>query len=303
MSIFKHLFFNQCWYVAYRTISFEEPLPQVSKKYLYTIVPTKKNTWIADPFLFKVQDKMYLICELTNIKKSKAVIGAKELFNKKVYVEPILEYPGHLSYPCIFEKENQIFMIPETEYLNQVVLLKNNVWPNKWTQEKILMQKIKAADSTFFLNNGEPSIFIYENSPMKKLHLYTMKNENCVLLKSYESNNGRPAGKTLHLNGKDIRVAQPCLKFYGEKVEFLAYSLNGNNYFEKKIGEISKENIILDKKIKICGVHTFNRLENVEVIDILSYKFDLLKPLKTLLKKIGIFGYDFADLRNKKIYG
>jgi hypothetical protein len=72
--------------------------------------------FLADPFLFKHNDSMFLFVE-TQIKGRGAIITAFYINNlgKPQFLGTALREPFHLSYPQIVKFGNDIFMIPESQ--------------------------------------------------------------------------------------------------------------------------------------------------------------------------------------------
>ena len=97
--------------------------------------------------------------------------------------------------------------------------------------------------------------------------------------------------------GRYIRVVQPGVKRYGEKIEFYKFDLTTTEYKEEKIGELCPEQIIIEN-VEFNGTHTFNRCGSIEVVDVLNdSKFNLFRPFRVLLQlmKVGVF--DLGDRR------
>ena len=92
------------------------------KESVFILLRQACRYWYADPFVFKYNDTNYLFCEMYDRFKRKGVIGVAK-FNdyKNVKFKTCLETNFHLSYPCIYEYNGNIYMIPESYQI--VVLL------------------------------------------------------------------------------------------------------------------------------------------------------------------------------------
>ena len=299
MRMIKKLFCANRWKIAYR-IDRSSDIFDFSNKIPFTYVSFPKGFWGADPFLFKHNEKIYIFCEYTNEKKSKSYISFKELYpseEKEWHVA--YEFEGHTSYPCIFEHSGELFMIPETTFDNSVRILKFG--KGKWKEYSCLLNNINAPDTTFVRINSKPFIFLYEiiSRDKRVLHLCELNNElsliiNDIIIKKYSSPDGRPGGNCFAKDGKLYRVVQPGIKRYGEKLNIFEFSFDGKNYDEQLCIEIMPCDVFVKNKKsdKILGVHTFNKVDQIEVIDMLIRgKFDLFRPFKILFKRLRIFGF------------
>lgn len=297
MKKISKLFFANRWKIAYRAIKtdrifdFESTIP-----FKYVTFP--KGFWGADPFLFKRNGKIYLFCEYTNEKKSKSFISFKELFpNEEKEWHVAYEFAGHTSYPCIFEQNSQLFMIPETTYDETIRVLK--YINGEWKMHSCLLRDINAPDTTFLEINQKPYIFVYEIFSRNKRSLRLCQlNEDLtgilddIVVKTYSEPDGRPGGNCFSKNGKLCRVTQPGVTRYGEKINVFEFDFDGKRYSEKKLFEIKPNDISIKNKQKILGIHTFNKVDNIEVIDMLvKGRFDLFRPIKILFKRMRFFGF------------
>ncbi len=304
-KILKKLFFSFTWECAYRIIKEDEALPKPGTKYSYKVLSNEPGFWSADPFLFGTNNRMYLFCEYTDIKKHKSVIGVRSIFpDVEEKTDNAYEFDGHTSYPAVFSFQGTVYMIPETTYDRNIQLLKCIQWPKKWEKVGVLLGNIFAPDTTPFIDKGKWKALIYSvnetDSRKSKLLIGNIDIGNCkitdiVEIKSYDNHLGRPGGNCIYIEDKFIRVVQPGNRIYGEKIEF--YALNLEDKTESKLGELTIDDIVPDKKGNYIGTHTFNRFGNVEIIDLLVKKFDFFKIGRYILQKLRLFGYDLGDKR------
>lgn len=304
-KIIKKLFYSFTWECAYRIIKDNEALPMSGTKYLYKVLNNKRGFWSADPFMFGTDNIIYCFCEYTDIKKHKSVIGVRSISpDVEEKTDTAYEFDGHTSYPAVFSYQGTVYMIPETIYDRNIQMLKCTQWPNKWEKVGVLLDNIIAPDTTPFIDKGQLKALIYsvnENDSTKsKLLIGSIDIENYIItdiaeIISYDNHLGRPGGNCIFLEDKLIRVVQPGNRIYGEKIEF--YSLNLEDKTESKLGELTIDDIIPDKKGNYIGTHTFNRFGNVEIIDLLVKEFDFFKMGRYILQRLRLFGYDLGDKR------
>ena len=269
-----------------------------------------KGYTAADPFLYRRDGEIFVFFELMDQKKCKAVIGYKMLYPIEGDVGIAYEFEGHCSYPCLFEHNNNLYMIPETTYSNDINILECYSFPDKWISRGKLLENIIAPDTTAFLHSKDVEVFVYQrhkNKSINELFLGSIDFENYKIVnlkkvKQYMENTGRPGGGVLLLNEENIRVAQSALKFYGEKLEFYKFEWDGVNYHENKVSEMTTDNIKINDKEKYIGVHTYNKCGDVEVIDLYTKAdFKLFRPIEVLLRRVGLFGYGLYDIKEKRI--
>ena len=302
-NLFKKLFFQgDTWKIAYRKTDsnlFDD------KTTPFNILEIPKGFWGADPFLIRKDEKYFVIFELTNFKKRKSLLGSKELFSSSKNINIIYEFPYHSSYPCIFNKGSELYIIPETIQNKDVVLLKCIKWPNEWKKEKILLTDSDLVDSTI-RNEGENLFLLTYNLVDFKTQVFKFDSNfnivgNPVKTIKSDENIFRPAGNFIELsNDEYIRPVQPSNKFYGEKVVFLK---GDKNWDEKAFCSIDIHDIKLNekKKKKYIGIHTYNKLDSIEVIDIAEMSFRPFKIFEFLFRKLNLFGYSLYDKKQKCI--
>ena len=67
------------------------------------------------------------------------------------YLGKVLEKDYHLSYPFVFEFENNFYMVPETESNNNIELYKCTDFPRKWEYHGEIMNNVSAVDTTILI--------------------------------------------------------------------------------------------------------------------------------------------------------
>ena len=200
------------------------------------IIKPEIDTYEADPFLFKE----YLFFELYDY--NKGVIACR----KDGKTEVVLERPYHLSFPCIFEDNGQVYMLPETVNNRQLELYRANNFPYDWELVKII--KHGWYDDPIIYKQDE-SFYIFTTEGENNLRVF----RSAKLLGEWEqvysdsSKQYRSAGNIFKRNGKSIRPVQDCERGYGQGIIF--YELDG---FKHK--EISR--FYLPQPF--TGCHTYN---------------------------------------------
>lgn len=311
MNILKRLFFESYWMCGYRTIEDADFNINTFDQASYEIIPISNRYWIADPFVFEHDERLCLFVEMYDRYKTKAAIGMMEYIDGHFSeLKAIYEFDCHTSYPCVFEYNDEIYMIPETKENREIVLLKCNVWPYVWTQDTILLNGIDAVDTTVFIYNDKLKIFIYEmmnegdaNLYIADLNMGKKLCENLMLINNYNCYLGRPGGGVIEDSEGYIRVVQQGNNYYGERLEFYRFNFTNDKYEEKIIGGIDLGVISTNSKQKFLGIHTLNRCKRIEVVDLLIMnKFSPFKPIVRLLKMLGIPPFYLGDKKKEKCF-
>ncbi len=242
------------------------------ENWIYLMPPTDRF-W-ADPFLIENEGKNYIFFEECFLGQ-KGHLSVMELYENGTHSEPeiILKKDYHLSYPFVFEYQNEWYMIPETAENQTVELYKAAEFPQKWVFVKNLLENIKACDATLLYHENKYWLFMtvieaQHGDLWDKLSIFyaddlmgewTSHPENPVVK---DIKTARCAGKIFQKNGKWYRTAQNSSKRYGYGLAIREIiTLNEQQYEEKTV-----ENILPDCE-KIEAVHTYNFTEKWTVID------------------------------------
>ena len=114
------------------------------------------DQFFADPFVITKNGRNYCFVEEYDFKTALGHISVFELTqNKAIPLGPVFKEPFHLSFPYLFEYQNELYMCPETSGANEIRIYKCTEFPLKWTYEKTLVKDVAAVDSMFFEKNGK----------------------------------------------------------------------------------------------------------------------------------------------------
>ena len=183
-------------------------------------------SFVADPFLFKHNNKIYCFFEIKDKDKNKGVIGYSESIDgiNFKYKNVILEEKYHLSYPNIYKINNEIYMIPEIGESREIRIYKAVNFPDKWIYYKTILKGKYWADPTLFFYNNKWYLFVSENTH-NTLYIYISNSFDGEYtphpLNPIYSNNkkfARCGGNIFKYNNLILRPAQDCSKRYGEKL-------------------------------------------------------------------------------------
>jgi len=272
--------FNKQWSLLY-CIN-----PELSSSFAhYTKITPPNDRFWADPHIIYQNNCYYIFIEEYIYKKNKGHISVIKMNTLGEYEQPvvILEKNHHLSYPFVFENNGDYYMIPETAENRTIELYKSSNFPFKWEWQMNLMEDVTAVDTTLYFHNNKWWMFVnvIENegaSSLDELFIFYSDELHSNNWQPHKKNpvvsdvkNARPAGAIFSKEGNIFRPAQNCSHRYG-------YGFNINriellNEFEYKETMIS--NIEPNWKKGLLASHTFSKVNNLRVIDVLANKAKL----------------------------
>ena len=121
-----------------------------------TVIENPHRRYLADPFVINRDGKDFCYVEDYDEVTKRAKIAVYELgSHSATYVGIALEERFHLSYPYLFEYENELYMCPETSENRDIRIYKCLEFPLHWQLEKVIMRNISAVDSILFEKNAK----------------------------------------------------------------------------------------------------------------------------------------------------
>ena len=241
---------------------------------LRPLVPDKDRYW-ADPFIVEKNNCYYVFIEEKILATGLGRIVCLTLDENGGLVsnQVVLERPYHLSYPFIFEYQNEIYMLPETASNRTLELYRCQHFPDQWQFVKTMMANIYAVDATL-LEHGK-KWWLFANvkeeggSSLDSLHLFYADDPLADKWMAHPLNpvvrdirSARPAGRIFSLDGKLIRPSQDSSRRYGFALKFNRIDkLSEQEYEEKTVTSFSPHGG------KILATHTFNKAGDFTVVD------------------------------------
>lgn len=244
--------------------------------------------WFADPFILEVKnDDIVLIAEEYEYKKRKGRISElvvdKQSFRLKS-VRPVLETDTHLSFPYIINFEGETYICPENYQSGKVTLYRRSmngqlIEPTTIINEPLVDTQFIYLEGQFYAfgvqtitgdTNESRTLKIYKSHSLKKPFEYCSEVDSIFAEE-------RGAGAIFIDEGRIIRPAQSCERSYGDSLVFYQLSLNDNVLTERIIGKLYPK---MAGRYGL-GLHTFNQLDDVVVVDGKDYR---RYPVTQLLK-------------------
>lgn len=217
---------------------------------------------VADPFLFVHKDELYLFYEEKRL-HDPGVLKMTKTSDLLYWSNPVtvLQEPFHLSYPCVFEDNGNIYMIPETGAVGEVRLYKaTDKSLTKFELHSVLLRSSSEemhidddfSDSSIYKQNGIYYLMTTQKlDGVNTLRLFVSEKLDGNFEEHPESpisrsqEYGRNAGCMLPFKGELYRFAQDCVKRYGDNISiFRVKELTPARYSEK----LEKANVLSNSK-------------------------------------------------------
>lgn len=215
------------------------------------IIEPPEGYYMADPFL--LDD--FVFYELYDYDKG---VIAYSVINKDLTLSKpkiVLDMPFHLSFPCLFQDGENVYMTPEQGMSGRLEIYKAMNFPDKW-EPICLVDTGSFADPVLYYNGYYYSIYATDSDNRKVIYRSDKINGEWLKIASVEEVHPRSAGQIFKYNGLDIRPVQEIIPQYGRAIHFK---------------DLLKGNII--KSIEpdwlpgLTGTHTFSFNEKFVVID------------------------------------
>jgi len=199
----------------------------------YTPLPVDPAVFYADPFVVERDGRSWLFAEAYPYATGKGVIVCADVGESATQIDfrTILERPWHLSYPFVFEWENEIYLAPEGATYGGVEIYRATAFPWAWTRAHHVLPDWPLVDSTIFEHEGRlwllagagthggsdwDELFAWHapalDGPWTPHALNPIKSD---------CRSARPGGRPLRVGGRLLRPAQRCEQAYGEALAWL----------------------------------------------------------------------------------
>ncbi len=200
--------------------------------------------FVADPFIIFRKGTYYMFFEVQNRKNDQGDIAYAESADGKKwhYRKVIIDEKFHLSYPYVFEWNNDYYMIPESHRDHSVRLYKATEFPDKWEYTGNILSGDEWTDSSIVRYNDKWWL-LTSNTKHDVLNIYFSEDltggwrphpQNPVIASNRHI--ARPGGRVIIYNGKPLRFTQDDDPDYGIQVfAFAITHLSETLYAEKQV--------------------------------------------------------------------
>lgn len=220
----------------------------------------------ADPFAIRVADKNWLLFEeQLPGDKGRLRAASQDGASWTMATDELLALPHHLSWPCVFEADGRIFMVPESGEAGEVALWECEDFPFRWRKLRVLLSGRPWHDPCLVRHEGlwwlfasagghHPSDHSAELCAFHSPDLAGPFLPHALNPLSVSVAGSRPAGQFFSHEGALHRPAQDCRGGYGSGVLIQRIErLTPHEWSERTVGRLAPPP-------GAVGLHTLNRL-------------------------------------------
>jgi hypothetical protein len=240
------------------------------------VLKPRTGRFFADPFVISHNDDKFAFFEDYCMSSQKGEVSCMKLVEGELAeYATVLTSEHHLSFPYVFEHQDQKFMVPECIGSNSVSLYQAAEFPLKWKKVDDLLPNTRAADPMVVSRNGKFWLFCNidtngEDDFSRELHIFHSDDLIDGEWKPHRNNpfvnsprGGRNGGVIVD-EGQIYRVGQvSTLDTYGKS--FLIYKiveLSEQNYREELVYE---PNGLHDERIRLT--HHLSAIPGLAIMD------------------------------------
>lgn len=289
--MFYKKFIFERWQVAYR----------IKGEDKFILLPNPDWGWAADPFPVMYQGSLYIFAEVFLYKSERNGVIAFCRFENGKFTDwtVSMDKHWHISYPNVFVKDGKLYMCPETRQNDEIAVYELEAFPDRWKKVKVLLDNVQCVDTTFCTYQGKNYMFTFQSQKggiKGKLYLYQIDEDKLsqgkVILEDTGTENARPGGRIIYKKGKVFRVSQSGSNGYGSAVVINVIDSFYPIYEEHEIKRITACKIKGSRNKKFSGMHTYNRVDEIEVIDLKYTVFSFVEYLaRKRVRKVFVEKY------------
>ncbi len=268
------------WHVAWRRTNGGAPEAGISEDLRlsdFNLLGDDGKRFYADPFAIVRNGVMHVFIEELPNETGMGIISHFSITEsgEATVPTPVLNIGSHLSYPFVFERDGETWMMPESSSGGGLDLYRCQRFPDLWTLETRLLDG-RYHDATLFSHEGRLWIAAtteaFQSSTWDALSLFhaaslkgpwTAHKGNPVLV---DARNARPAGSLWRDGVNLMRPAQDCSAGYGVGVRFRKITkLTPDEYAEETTGGMAFRG-----NTGVLGPHTICRAGAYEFVDLFA---------------------------------
>lgn len=275
------------WQVGYRLGP--EAAPGALSFHRFRYLEPPPGVYWADPFTITRGGRHYVFVEEYLLERGQGRLAVVEIdeAGRPGPSRVVMEGEEHLSYPFVFERGGELYMLPETHRRRTIELYRCTRFPDEWRRERVLLRDVEAVDPTLHEEGGRLYLFFAARrggGDFDDLHIY----HAAELHEEFQPISGdpvksdvrssRPAGRLFRDGGRLYRPAQVGAPYYGRAMALCeVLRLDPGGYAERVVGTIEP-----GWRPDIVGTHTLGHGEGITVVDVLQRSGRLRKSLLRL---------------------
>jgi hypothetical protein len=240
----------------------------------WTVLADDRQRFYADPFPFIWQGRQFLFVEEYPYSMGRGQVAVSEIAADGTAspLQTVLAEPFHLSYPQVFARDGEVWMLPETSAEKQLILYRAERMPDRWVRHALLLDGVEISDATLLNHGGRIWLFGSGRdgglgSPSDTLMVYSADSltgpwrphrRNPILI---DRRSARPGGSFVWRDGRLLLPVQDGTNGYGGGLGLA------------EVLELSEAEVRMAAPVAVGlvrdwpGIHTLNRAGRLEVID------------------------------------
>ena len=245
----------------------------------FTIFPISDRYWYADPLLCEYEDHQVVFMECMDRRTEIGSIGYVDLNEfdpQNTRVKIIIKEKFHMSFPMTFLWGDGLYLLPETEMNDSLVLYRCISFPEKWEKVAELLPGHKIVDSVLIkIENNKASFLASEFDPedpkLTRFCRFDLVKDTTGISavwhgadQEHYSYDSRTAGGVIENSIIPLQKSTPGI--YGYSIKFHAFM---DSMVQKLLLEILPTDLhIAGRHKKLIGTHTYSQSSDFEVIDV-----------------------------------
>lgn len=248
--------------------------PHAARMHASKAIQAPQGVCWADPCLVDDSGRRLLFVEELAGRKAGGAIACVELDNGEARrLGLVLKEPVHLSYPQVFQWQDEWYLTVESSQARRVSLYRATAFPLGWQRIEDLVTSWACVDPTLHYHDGHWYLFanVAEcgNSTWDELFLF-VADQLTGPYRPHPANpivsdvrRARPAGRLFHYGQSLIRPSQDCAGGYGAGLVFNeVLELSPERYRERVLSRLAPD---WAPGLEAC--HTYSAAGGIEVVD------------------------------------
>ncbi len=295
---YEELFKPEQWNIGiiHKPINTFLKIQSVDVNEIFWLTKPKRGIYFSDPFGFKSNGFLQILYENYNYRTRRANISKIEFDLKKKSIinnKIIIDKTFHLSFPYVFEYNDEIFCMPEASQNNQIDLYKFDKEDDVFVPVSTILRNVDAVDTTLFNYEGLWWLF-FTRKEQSGTNLYAYYSKEIFGAYEPHKNNpiktdvrsSRPAGTAFYYDGNLYRPAQNCSKTYGGEISINKIIKLNPFEFDENVVAVVKP---FQKTKFNKGIHTLSSVDDYTIIDAKRFAFvmnNFIFQFKRKIKKL-----------------
>ncbi|KAL4451194.1 hypothetical protein ABPG77_009266 [Micractinium sp. CCAP 211/92] len=209
------------------------------------------SNFVADPFLLRRGDKLYMFYETKSTEQQKGQIGVAVSSDGGMSFQHqavVLDLPWHLSYPFVFEHNGQVYMLPEASQSGRLTLYRATDFPLAWQEDRLLLPRplidaslVEWQGRWYLLGSDHTRRGAFKNGHLEVWHAASPlgpwePHPANPVANGDRSQGFRSGGRLVVHDGRLLRFGQDCGQTYGHKlVAFEVTKLTPTEFEQRRI--------------------------------------------------------------------